>query len=54
MKFCRFFCSVKFVVRSLGQFLGAVSFCGYPDYAVTPTRRRRKQHGWVQTSLAPF
>ena len=42
MEFCRFFRSVKFVLRSLGHFLGAVFACGYPDSAVTPERRRKK------------
>ena len=33
-----------FVVRSLGRFFGAVFACGYPESAVTPTRRRRKPY----------
>ena len=29
MEFCRFLRSMKFVVRSLGRFLGAMFACGY-------------------------
>ena len=32
MEFCRFLCSVKFVVRSLGRFLGLA--CGYSGVKV--------------------
>ena len=34
MEFYRFLCSVKFVVRSLGRFLGAVFACGYSGVRV--------------------
>ena len=34
MEFCRFLRSVKFVVRSLGRFLGAVFACGYSGVKV--------------------
>ena len=34
MEFCRFLCSVKFVVRSPVDFLGAVFACGYSGVRV--------------------
>ena len=34
MEFCRFLRSEKFVVRSLGRFLGAVFACGYSGVRV--------------------
>ena len=34
MEFCRFLRSAKFVVRSLGRFLGAVFACGYSGVMV--------------------